>query len=204
MPGRPTVNLSPVPCLFSPMMVLVLRKNRSDTGAGSPVTLERFQKGRADAEYALLFRDEFPAVVRTVFLILHDRQGAEDVAQEAFTQLLVHWRKISRYELPEAWVRRVAIRLAVRGLRRERLRSALHREVEPPSVTSPVDVDLVRAVGSLPPQQRAAIALFYFEDQPVSEIARILDCSESTAKVHLFKARQRLAGLLGEDAIDVS
>lgn len=186
------------------MMVLVLRKNRSDTGAGAPVALERLQKGRADAEYALLFRDEFPAVVRTVFLILHDRQGAEDVAQEAFTQLLVHWRKISRYELPEAWVRRVAIRLAVRGLRREGLRSALHREVEPPSVTSPVDVDLVRAVRSLPPQQRAAIALFYFEDQPVSEIARILDCSESTAKVHLFKARQRLAGLLGEDTVDVS
>ena len=59
----------------------------------------------ADLEYAWFFRAEFPGVLRTVFLILHDRGRSEDVTQEAFIQLLTHWRKVSRYERPEAWVR---------------------------------------------------------------------------------------------------
>ena len=49
----------------------------------------------ADLEYAWFFRVEFPMVLRTVFLILGDRGKAEDVTQEAFIQLLSHWKKIS-------------------------------------------------------------------------------------------------------------
>ncbi len=47
--------------------------------------------------------------------------------------------------------------------------------------------------------QRAAIVLFYFEDLPVAEIAHILDCAEPTARVHLHRARKRLAEVLGEE-----
>jgi RNA polymerase sigma-70 factor (ECF subfamily) len=65
-------------------------------------------------------------------------------------------------------------------------------------------MDLVRALKTLPPQQRAAVALFYFEDRPVQEIAHILNCSESTAKAHLFKARGKLASLLREDEGEVT
>ena len=36
------------------------------------------------------------------------------------------------------------------------------------------DIDLVRAVRQLPPQQRAAVALFYFEDRPLADVAHIL------------------------------
>jgi hypothetical protein len=43
-------------------------------------------------------------VVQTAYLVLHDRQRAEDVAQEAFTQLFVHWKRVSRYQRPDAWV----------------------------------------------------------------------------------------------------
>jgi DNA-directed RNA polymerase specialized sigma24 family protein len=50
----------------------------------------------AEAEYIWFFRAEFRGVVQTAYLLLHDRQRAEDVAQEAFTQLLVHWRKVVR------------------------------------------------------------------------------------------------------------
>lgn len=72
----------------------------------------------AHLEYAWFFRAEFPGVLRTVFLIVHDRGRSEDVTQEAFIQLLAHWKKVSRYERPDAWVRRVAIRHAVRTMKR--------------------------------------------------------------------------------------
>jgi RNA polymerase sigma factor (sigma-70 family) len=152
-----------------------------------------------EAEFSWFFREEFASVVRTAYFVLHDRTSAEDVAQEAFTQLFLNWAKISQYERPDAWVRRVAIRLAVRYARRERMRAVLLRWVEPARhETDASDPDLMRAIQALPPQQRAAVALHYFEDRPVAEIAGILSCSPATAKVHLFKARRRLALLLRE------
>lgn len=153
----------------------------------------------ADADYAWFFRAEFPAVLRTVFLVLHDRGRAEDVTQEAFIQLLVHWRKVSRYERPDAWVRRVAIREAVRALRRERMRTLLEREAVAEAGPDVPDVDLDAAVRHLPVMQRSAIVLFYFEDRPISEIAFILGISDGAVKVHLHRARKRLAELLGEE-----
>jgi RNA polymerase sigma-70 factor (ECF subfamily) len=59
-------------------------------------------------------------------------------------------------------------------------------------------VDLVRAVASLAPQQRAAVALYYLEDLPVEEVAHLLGVSASTVKQHLHRARARLATLLSE------
>jgi RNA polymerase sigma factor (sigma-70 family) len=152
-----------------------------------------------DLEYAWFFRTEFSTVLRTAFLILNDRGRAEDIAQEAFIQLLAHWKKVSRYERPDAWVRRVAIRLAVRTLKRDRLRGLLeHHETEDLGPDVP-DVDLARAVQQLPAMQRSAVVLFYFEDRPIAEIVDILGVSEGSVKVHLHRARQRLAELLEEE-----
>jgi RNA polymerase sigma-70 factor (ECF subfamily) len=188
-------------------MTLAAGRTEAQTGREKLVSYESREQPFANAEYTWLFREEFPTVVGTAFLILHDRQGAEDVAQQAFTQLLVHWRKVSSYDRPDAWVRRVAIRLAVRALRRDRLRTVLQQRVEASGEATYPDMDIVHALKGLPPQQRAAVALFYFEDRPIQEIAGILNCSESTTKAHLFKARRRLASLLREDEgeiLDVS
>jgi RNA polymerase sigma-70 factor (sigma-E family) len=186
------------------MMALARWIRPPDTRPGAVVGGSDWREGRDDADYTWLFRNEFAAVVRTAYLIVHDRQEAEDVAQEAFTRLLVHWRRVSRYDRPDAWVRRVAIRLAVRHVRRAQLRSGIQRAVDDDAVDpSVVDPDLVQALRALPPRQRAAVALFYFEDRPTSEIAQILNCSTATVKVHLFKARKRLADLLGEGVTDV-
>jgi RNA polymerase sigma factor (sigma-70 family) len=154
-------------------------------------------------EYAWFFRTEFTSVVRTAYLVLHDVQRAEDVAQEAFTQLYIHWSKISRYERPEAWVRRVAIRKAIKEQRRERRRAELER-VDTAAARDPLSADLglADALRALAPQQRAAIALFYLEDRPVHEVAGIIGCSPSTAKVHLHRGRQRLMEILGEEWVD--
>ena len=155
-----------------------------------------------DAAYDWFFRTEYPAVLKTAYLITHDREAARDVTQEAFIQLLRHWRKVSRYERPDAWVRRVAIRIAVRHSRHMRLERSIQAEPVAPSGQQ-MDPDLVREIRGLPAMQRAALVLFYFEDRPVSEIAEILDCAPSTAKVHLHRGRKNLAERLGEVTADV-
>ena len=151
-----------------------------------------------DVEFAWLFRTEYEAVVRTVFLILHDRERARDITQDAFTELLTRWKKVSRYERPDAWVRRVAIRMAIRFLHRERRRPWLERELDATSLPQPADVDLLKAIEHLTPTQRGAIVLFYFEDRPVAEVADILGIAPGAAKVTLHRARRHLAATLGE------
>jgi RNA polymerase sigma factor (sigma-70 family) len=153
----------------------------------------------AELDYSAFFRAEFAPVLRTVTLILRDQSRAEEITQDAFIQLLHNWPKISRYERPQAWVRRVAVRLAMRAIRRDRLWALVRLELLPSAAAPATRFDLPAAIGRLPGSQRAAIVLHYYEDRPVAEVAMILGCAESTARVHLHRGRERLRELLGED-----
>jgi RNA polymerase sigma factor (sigma-70 family) len=152
-------------------------------------------------DYEWVFRATFASVSRTVFLIVHDRAVAEEISQDAFLKLLQKWSTVGDYERPEAWVRKVAVNMAIRHAGRERsrpgreLRAQTWRAQEAPDP----DPDVMRAVRELAPMQRAVVVLFYWEDRPVVEIARTLQVSESTVKQHLLRARTRLASLLGEE-----
>jgi RNA polymerase sigma-70 factor, ECF subfamily len=132
--------------------------------------------------------------------MLRDNGRAEEITQDAFVQLLLHWPKISRYERPDAWVRRVAIRMAARSSRRESLFSLLRGEFPASREPTGGSHDVATAIRRLSTSQRAAIVLHYYEDRPVAEIAAILGCADATARVHLHRGRRRLALLLGEVA----
>ena len=149
-----------------------------------------------------LFADEYEPVVKTVYLELQDWGKAEEITQDAFVQLLRLWRRVSEHERPGARVRCIAIRLAVRVARRERaITRALRKEVPGTALSQDrvaLGADVMTAVGRLPLRQRAAVALFYVEDLPVEEVAHVMACSPSTARVHLHRARQTLEKYLGE------
>jgi RNA polymerase sigma factor (sigma-70 family) len=168
---------------------------------GTPSDTELMARTESDVpDFSTFFRREYPVVLRTVFLILRDRGRAEELCQEAFVVLLRHWRRVGCYDRPEAWVRRVAIRLALRQLRRERLRSMLERQ----SLVTADDgegatLDMADKLRQLSPPQRTAIVLHYYEDQPINQIALIMACSENTVKSHLHRGRSKLHGLLQAD-----
>jgi RNA polymerase sigma factor (sigma-70 family) len=62
--------------------------------------------------------------------------------------------------------------------------------------------DLLAALRELSPSQRAAAYLFYVEDLPVREVARLMDTSVAAVKVHLHRGRGRLRELLGTEVRD--
>ena len=144
-------------------------------------------------EFEQVFRSSYPTVLRTAYLVLHDRGRAEEVTQEAFLRLYERWRKAIRYDHPVAWVRTVAVRDAIRRAERERAADGdwSPRRQRGADDHHP-DLDLLDAVAALPPRQRAAVALFYLEDRPIDEIAVLMGVSSSTVKQHLFQARNRL------------
>src|SRR3954453_2728826 len=95
-----------------------------------------------DETFEEVFRREYPSVLRTVALIVVDREVAAEVTQEAFTQLHLRWRRVSGYDRPGAWVRRVAIRDAGRQRRPSRHGIALEAHSFSPEAREDALVDL--------------------------------------------------------------
>ena len=132
-----------------------------------------------------------------------DHELAEDSVQEAFARLLINWKRISNYDDPATWVRRVALNLAQDHrrflLRRARLLVRLGRKPEAVTYSVEGDPRLWRAVRDLPSRQRTALALFYLADLKVAEVAATMEVSEGTVKSYLDRARETLRTKLETD-----
>jgi len=147
-----------------------------------------------------VFRDDYRDVVRVVAPIVGSVADGEAVAQDAFLKAFVRWRRVGGYDRPGAWVRRVAIRDAVRFAERRRRRPSPDAppgaDLEQAAVAR---LDLARALGLLSPRQRACVVLHHLTDLPVAEVADALGCAEPTVRVHLHRARAVLARALTAD-----
>lgn len=148
--------------------------------------------------FVAFYDREFVAIALIAGTTVGDRVRGEDIAQEAFTRANARWQELASYDRPGAWVRRVAINLALDGRRRDRneARAVERLGHEPVRETRAGDPAVWAAVDALPPRQRAVTVLHYFEDRSVAEIADLLDISESGTTSHLHKARASLARLL--------
>ena len=150
--------------------------------------------GRVLAE---LYERHVPASGRLAYLLTGDRAMAEDLVQEAFVRVVGRFRHLRVPDAFEAYLRRTIVNLHTSQLRRRRLeRAYLERQGRAElSITNP-DVDareeLWRAMLALPPRQRAAVVLRFYEDLSERETADALGCSPSAAKSLVARAMQTL------------
>jgi RNA polymerase sigma-70 factor (ECF subfamily) len=144
------------------------------------------------------FADFYSASFDTLCVQLQAHTGswaeAQDVVQEAFCRALARWPRISQYQDPAAWVRKVAWNLATSRWRRVRSNLLfVHRQrLEHTPGPDPAGLDLQSALMTLPPRQRQAIVLHYLSDVPVLEVAQIMGVAEGTVKSWLHRARTTL------------
>jgi RNA polymerase sigma-70 factor, ECF subfamily len=156
-------------------------------------------------DFEEFYQANYGLTVALVTAVLGNRQDAEDVAQETFARALARWPRLSSYELPEAWVRQVALRLAVDSGRRLRraiktallLRATLPAAEPEPGVSLPFTA-VGPALMLLPVREREAIVLHYFVDLPVEQIAHERRIPASTVKARLVSGRRRLERELGQ------
>jgi len=141
-----------------------------------------------------------------LLLVTGDLHEAEDVVQEALARASTRWSTIRASDVPEAWVRRVALNLAASGLRWWRRRLAvLARLARPPEIPPASDevLALLEALGRLPMSQRQPLVLHHLLQMPVEEVARELGLSAGSVKARLFRGRRALAAQLTEPAWEV-
>jgi RNA polymerase sigma-70 factor (ECF subfamily) len=136
-----------------------------------------------------------------LLLVTGDLHEAEEVVQEAFARASVRWAWLRDYDVPEAWVRRVALNLAAERARRLRRQArALLRLGPPPQVpaASAEALALLEALRTLPMRQRQAIVLYHLVDLPVEEVARLIGVRSGTVKSLLARGRRALANRLSD------
>jgi RNA polymerase sigma-70 factor (ECF subfamily) len=109
----------------------------------------------------------------------------------------LRWSRLRTYDLPEAWIRRVALRLATDSRRRAGRMSRLARLMaarQPSGCPEPdvVGSELSEAILALPFSQRQVVVLHYLVDLPVAQIATDLRLPLSTVKTRLTSGRRRL------------
>ena len=161
-----------------------------------------------EREFEARLADSSALAFRVALGVLHNREDAEDVAQEAFVRAYRSFRRLRDREQFRGWLARIAWRLALdrrRGTeRRERRELAA---CDPPSAPSVEDLAvsrqfqerLERAMDELPEKLRMVLVLAGVEGYDTRETAKLLTLPEGTVKSRLHAARKQLAEKLRPD-----
>lgn len=146
-----------------------------------------------------LFVREFPRLVRALGTAF-EPEAAADAVQEAFIEADRRWRAVSGYADPAGWVRRVALNRLLSQRRNGRRRREILCSVRPvaPDDLTDAQLDLRRAVASLPERMRLAVCLHYLADLRIDDVADALGVAPGTVKSALHDARVRLRPVLEE------
>jgi len=161
-----------------------------------------------DAEQPVAILEELLAakgehLLRTAVLMTGSQEEGEDLLQAALERVFRRWRAVSGD--PEGYLRRTMYHLAADGWRRKRAwrarASLLGHPGTQPDATDAVDRrdHLVRLLRELPPRQRTAIVLRYWEELTEAETAQVMGCSPGTVKSATSRGLQRLRELTAAD-----
>jgi RNA polymerase sigma-70 factor (ECF subfamily) len=165
--------------------------------------LQSAQGGDRQA-FAQLVERYWDRLYRWLFHLTHNRHSAEDLAQEAFLRAFAHLDRFRLGSKFQAWLFRIAYNNLVNQWRSpERTRQTLPHDLaardEGPleQVLSRERLQvLLRAVGRLPADFRAAFLFRVDQGLSFHEIAEVLGVQEETARWRVFKARQKLMKVL--------
>lgn len=185
--------------------------------SGDLALVERARAGDLNAFNELV--DLYQRQVYNLCLrMLGSREAAEDATQEAF---LSAYRHLSGFRGGQfrSWLLRIATNVSIDELRRFKRQTSLPLEREHEGEVIEVDLAdtaagpeelalglelraaLERALGLLPPEQRAAVILADVQGLRYDEVAAALGCSVGTVKSRIFRARERLRALLSSSGV---
>lgn len=144
-----------------------------------------------------------PALLSFAWMVTRHREDAKDALQDALVGLYPRWSRFEDSDAAEAYLRRSVVNASVSNWRKSGRRLV---PVEDPGQMQPPVPDFTEThdeadmawqlCENLSPQQRAAVVLRFKEDCSFSDIARILEIPESTARSHVHRALARLRTMI--------
>lgn len=158
-------------------------------GSGHAATLEAF------------FADHHQALLRALWLLTRNRHEAEEVMQDAFLALWPRWEVVATGPDPVGYLYRTAMNIWRSRMRRAAvaIRKAVHEIPPDDEMAAVVQRDaVVRALGPLPPRQRAAVVLMDVLDLSSEQAGEVLRIRPATVRVLAARGRATLAREMGD------
>jgi RNA polymerase sigma-70 factor (ECF subfamily) len=166
-------------------------------------------------EFRKLYDTVFPILFRVAYRIANSEEAAEDLCQEAFFRLYEKNMVFPNSEEAKYWLIRVVKNAALNyAKRKDRERKAyqkafredtrLEKTGEQVLINQETQREVQEALEKLPENLRIVLILKEYGELNYKEIGRALGISEGNVKVRVFRARERLAGLLSKDGSHVS
>jgi len=160
----------------------------------------------ASSAVTVIYQTHALGLIRLAFLMLGDRQTAEDVVQEAFCGLYRAWGRMSDHANALGYVRTSVLNGSRSALRRSR---RVPRPLAvPPAASAESTVlagerqrETIIALRRLPPRQREAVVLRYFAELSEQETALAMGVSPGTVKSTTSRALAALARMLQEEEL---
>ena len=137
------------------------------------------------------------ALVRYAVVVTWDPHLAEDITQDVLVRAQARWSRIGRLDAPELYVKRMVVNefLSWRRRRAAHLVPLSSQALDPllasaPDIIGPRDERdaMLALIATLPPRQRAVIALRFYEDMSVEQIADLIGCRTVTVRTHISRA----------------
>ena len=169
--------------------------------------IESCKSGDEKAKYKL-YQLYARAMFNLCMRMMNNREEAEDMLQEAFTQAFVKLDSF-RYESSfGAWLKRIVVNNCINELNKKRVQLTLCETVyekEAEDETNEIEGDLkaaeiIRAMEKLPRGGRMVFSLYLLEGYDHREISQIMGISESTSKSQYMRARRRIIDMLKKES----
>lgn len=153
---------------------------------------------------------EYPRLWRLGRVLSGSDHAASDLAQDCLVRVGLRWSKVDREDgNPSAYARTCLVRMHLNECRKRRWEVLWDAQSLPDTraaISNNIDrfelkQQLIEILLTLPPRQRAALALHYLEDRSVDEIAEIMKCRARTVKSQLAHGRASLRAAMRERAL---
>lgn len=165
--------------------------------------IEACLTGNRHAQHELYSRYS-QAMYNVCLRMMNDRVDAEDVLQNAFIEVYGKLRYFRHESSPGAWIKRIVVNQCINHLRRRRPLITQSGELPEPQAADTIDGTVLNvgriknAISKMPEGYRTVFCLYAMEGYDHSEIAEIMDISESTSKSQYSRARAKLYEILKE------
>lgn len=151
-------------------------------------------------QFTAYVRTKGPTLLRTARSLTPNPSDAEDLLQTALTKTYLAWDRIDDHRAVDGYVRRTLVNTRTSQWRKRKVDEFSTDEVPEPAATGGPDLTeqqaqrdaLLRAVGRLPPRQRAMVVLRYYEDMSEVQTAEVLGVSVGTVKSAVSRALGKL------------
>ena len=153
---------------------------------------------RTNKEILEIYDRHADTVYRVCFAYMKNAPEAEDMTQETFLRLISHKKPFENQRHEKAWLIVTASNLCKDALKKwwrysENIDDYTYLAQESPETGN----EVLDAILALPPDYKDAVYMYYYEGFSTVEIARHLNCPESTVRSRLSRARKQLQTMLG-------